>query len=248
MKNLYKIEDELYIVDNTEEINKDTKICWCINTSNNEVVLHQGVLPAYHYKYYKKIIMTTNTSINLLCGCGKNCGAKESGIQAIDDDFIEWFVNNPSCDEVEVGYGWIRLTETDNEGYWVSIPDKQFEMQQEEPKQETTLEEAAENKYMQGVYIINGIDICELSRECFIEGAKSDAAKDYWYAKWQQQDSSKDTADYIDKNLVQALVEVAKQNPTVYSEEEVIAFTQWMYDYKGDINKVEELLKQFKKK
>ena len=107
MKNLYKIEDELYIVDNTEEINKDTKICWCINTSNNEVVLHQGVLPAYHYKYYKKIIMTTNTSINLLCGCGKNCGAKESGIQAIDDEFLEWFMKNPSRELVEVEKGCV---------------------------------------------------------------------------------------------------------------------------------------------
>ena len=38
-------------------------------------------------------------------------------------------------------------------------------------KQET-LEEAAENRYVQGVYVINGIDICESSRECFIDGAK----------------------------------------------------------------------------
>jgi hypothetical protein len=44
-------------------------------------------------------------------------------------------------------------------------------------------------------------------------------------------------------------IEGAKwQQERSYSEEEVIAFTQWMYDYKGDINKVEELLKQFKKK
>ena len=57
------------------------------------------------------------------------------GVQPIDDEFLQWFVKNPSCEFVEVGYGWIRLTETDNEGYWVSIPDKQFEMQQEEPKQ-----------------------------------------------------------------------------------------------------------------
>jgi hypothetical protein len=69
------------------------------------------------------IILTTDQSLD--------------GVQAIDDEFLEWFVKNPSCEFVEVGYGWIRLTETDNEGYWVSIPDKQFEMQQEEPKQET---------------------------------------------------------------------------------------------------------------
>jgi len=34
------------------------------------------------------------------------------------------------------------------------------------------LKKVAENRYVQGVYVINGIDICEASRECFIEGAK----------------------------------------------------------------------------
>jgi hypothetical protein len=74
--------------------------------------------------YGKRIILTTDQDLI------------NEGVQAIDDKFLEWFVKNPSCEEVEVGYGWIRLTETDNEGYWVSIPDKRFEMQQEEPKQE----------------------------------------------------------------------------------------------------------------
>jgi hypothetical protein len=45
-------------------------------------------------------------------------------------------------------------------------------------KQET-LEEAAENRYVQGVYVINGIDICEASRECFIAGANYQAEKMY---------------------------------------------------------------------
>jgi hypothetical protein len=71
---------------------------------------------------FKKIILTTDQDLI------------KDGVQAIDNEFLEWFVKNPSCEEVEVGYGWIRLTETDNEGYWVSIPNKQFEMQQEEPK------------------------------------------------------------------------------------------------------------------
>ena len=102
MKNLYKIENELYIVDNTKEINKDTKTCWCIDISCNELVLYQGVLSSYHYKHYKKIIMTTDKSTNVLCSCGKDCGAKESGVQAIPDEFLEWFVKNPSCESVDV--------------------------------------------------------------------------------------------------------------------------------------------------
>jgi hypothetical protein len=152
MKNLYKIEDELYIVDNTEEINKDTKICWCIDTSNNELVLHQGVLPAYHYKYYKKIIMTTNTSINLLCGCGKNCGAKESGVQAIDEDFLEWFVKNPSCEWVEVQdwyHKFLSCCQSKEQCYCnkkrIIIP------KEEHPKQETIEEvgKFAEKRYLE---------------------------------------------------------------------------------------------------
>ena len=83
------------------------------------------------HKGCQKVILTTDQDLI------------DDGVQAIDDTFLEWFVKNPSCEFVDVGYGWIRLTETDNEGYWISIPDKQFEMQQEEPKQET-LEEVAE--------------------------------------------------------------------------------------------------------
>jgi hypothetical protein len=82
-----------------------------------------------HRKDYQKITLTTD--IDLIA----------EGVQPIDNEFLEWFVKNPSCEFVEVGYGWIRLTETDNEGYWVSIPDKQFEMQQEEPKQEYELKD-----------------------------------------------------------------------------------------------------------
>jgi hypothetical protein len=46
----------------------------------------------YHYlsEVCKKIILTTDPKL-----------IKE-GIQAIDDEFLEWFVKNPSCEEVEV--------------------------------------------------------------------------------------------------------------------------------------------------
>ena len=110
----------------------------------------------------KKIILTTD--LDLIA----------DGVQAIDDEFLEWFVKNPTCEEVEVGYGWIRLTETNNEGYWVSIPDNQFEMQQEEPKQ-VTLEEAAEN------YVRNESDatLKLISKYSFKDGAKYQQERSY---------------------------------------------------------------------
>jgi hypothetical protein len=42
-----------------------------------------------------------------------------------------------------------------------------------------TLEEAAKKRYIEGVYVINGIDICNASKECFIEGAKWQAERMY---------------------------------------------------------------------
>lgn len=52
------------------------------------------------------------------------------------------------------------------------------------PKQET-LEEAAEKRYVKGVYVINGIDIYDASKECFIDGAKwaQEEIKQFLYAE-----------------------------------------------------------------
>ena len=85
----------------------------------------------------KKIILTTDQDLI------------KDGVQAIDDEFLEWFVKNPSCESVEVrkeccgqcderlcevydrGIGWNK----NNTFYEIIIP-------KEEPKQET-LEEAS---------------------------------------------------------------------------------------------------------
>jgi flavorubredoxin len=41
-------------------------------------------------KKYCKIILTTDGDLI------------KDGVQSIDDEFLEWFVENPSCEEVEV--------------------------------------------------------------------------------------------------------------------------------------------------
>ena len=69
--------------------------------------------------YYKKIILTTDQSLD--------------GVQAIDDEFLQWFVKNPSCESVEVILDEVSYVVEDNI-YKIIIP-------KEEPKQET-LEEA----------------------------------------------------------------------------------------------------------
>jgi len=107
----------IYITSN-EEIKEGD---WCLDEDGlKKCTAHAGAMN----HYFEKIILTTDQDLI------------NDGVQAIDDEFLEWFVKNPSCDEVEVGYGRIRLTETDNKGYWVAIPNAEFNMQEEKPKQE----------------------------------------------------------------------------------------------------------------
>lgn len=82
--NLHYKNYNIYIT-NDEEIKKGD---WCINPKNNKVmkVGHHG----HHGYSSKKIILTTD--VDLI----------EDGVQAIDDEFLEWFVKNPSCEEVEI--------------------------------------------------------------------------------------------------------------------------------------------------
>jgi hypothetical protein len=65
---------------------------------------------------WKKIILTTDQDLI------------NDGVQAIPDEFLEWFVKNPSCEQVEIDKGYRGV---DLFNYKIIIP-----------KQETTLEEA----------------------------------------------------------------------------------------------------------
>jgi len=60
---------------------------WCLDINKNIIILwshpHTTTTP-----FFKKIILTTDQSLD--------------GIQAIDDEFLEWFVKNPGCEEVDI--------------------------------------------------------------------------------------------------------------------------------------------------
>jgi len=107
-----------------------------------------------HKDYYKKIILTTDPDLI------------KDGVQAIDDDFLEWFVKNPSCEEVEVKEPLI-VNVTDF-GYKIIIP-------KEEPKQET-LEEAAEQYVIDESFLPVYKEECERS---FKNGALWQAERIY---------------------------------------------------------------------
>ena len=52
-------------------------------------------------KFWRKIILTTDQDLI------------KDGVQAIDDEFLEWFVQNPSCERVEVVFNNRGITGTE---------------------------------------------------------------------------------------------------------------------------------------
>ena len=85
---------------------------WCLDLMNNtiyvatKVVVHN--LKSLEYEeYLKKIILTTNQDLI------------NDGIQAIDDEFLEWFVKNPSCEEIKV-----EVVDDNIQWYKIIIPNK----------------------------------------------------------------------------------------------------------------------------
>jgi hypothetical protein len=107
-----------------EEIKEDD---WGLSKLNEVILFGRS----YNEKFYKKIILTTDQDLIA------------DGVQAIDDEFLEWFVKNPSCESVVVNFNykkfrWSELNKS--QCYKIIIP-------QEEPKQETlTYTEAAKKE------------------------------------------------------------------------------------------------------
>ena len=147
----------IYIT-NDEEIKEGD---WILNETHNI----EKAISHYNYKSLssdcKKIILTTDQDLIA------------DGVQPIPDDFLEWFVENPSCEEVEVK--WIKTPDgifyhKDNVPYGCY----KIIITKEEHEQET-LEEAAEkyadfnNDY---VPLAFGSKFNETTKRDFIAGAK----------------------------------------------------------------------------
>jgi hypothetical protein len=90
-----------------------------------------------------------------------------------------------------------------------------------------TLEEAAENNYPDGdVWTIAQAVIRRLA---FKKGAKSDAARDYWFEKFQEQDKNK----YSEKE-VRDLFNLYKEEFSIYRNSQIlnVQFEEWFNENK----------------
>jgi hypothetical protein len=125
-KNVHRLHDNIYITSNEKPKDGD----WYLDKYNN---IYYLVTKVESNGDGKKIILATERDLI------------KDGVQAIDDELLEWFIKNPSCKNVKTdlvpvnefgseitvnGYGFDKFK------YKIIIP-------QEEPKQET-LEEFIE--------------------------------------------------------------------------------------------------------
>jgi hypothetical protein len=127
MKNIYilptnKLIQNIYITSD-EEIKEGD---WYLTFLNHEVIGKPRKCEDSNWNFSscKKIILTTDQNLD--------------GIQPIDDEFLEWFVKNPSCEMVEVDLWTIEK----RKGEYFNPPLKEYEIiiPQEEPKALTKLE------------------------------------------------------------------------------------------------------------
>jgi hypothetical protein len=111
----------------------------------------------------KKIILTTDQDLI------------KDGVQPIDDEFLNWFVKNPSCEFVETqcsGRNCIEDFGCTKEGC-NGVEPLEIIIPQEELKQEPTLEEAAEKSTQ--LWFQNN----DFTKELFIKGANWQAERMY---------------------------------------------------------------------
>jgi hypothetical protein len=109
---------------------------WYYDTKDFESLfpIYQRSQDPKFYSGCKKIILTTDPDLI------------KDGVQAIDDEFLEWFVKNPSCESIEVEdegcQKWINpeeLKPTKHKYIWISV--YKIIIPQEEPKQSSNFYE-----------------------------------------------------------------------------------------------------------
>jgi hypothetical protein len=111
----------IYIT-NDEEIKEGDWIICSMSVAPTKALKNENYLFS---NAWRKIILTTDKELI------------NNGVQAIDDEFLEWFVKNPSCELVDVYNDKSVGYEYDH--YSIIIP-------KEEPKQETNMNNITANQ------------------------------------------------------------------------------------------------------
>jgi hypothetical protein len=172
----------------------------------------------------KKIILTTDQDLI------------KDGVQEIDDEFFEWVINNPSCDEVDVKNPLIA--NVSDFGYKTIIP-------QEEPKQECCQD-------VSGFYLGTTCSKCNTPFRSVIQEPKQETLEEFAFEKYPRSMSEKDSEL---RNIFSEGLELGAKwmEERMYSEEDIINALHSVElkdnkDYSKIYNGMKEWFNQFKKK
>jgi hypothetical protein len=122
----------------------------------------------------KKIILTTDELYIHNDLIPKEYNTFPQYIQKIDYEFLEWFVKNPSCEEVEIERGKLQI---DDDGQEYGFPDMskyKIIIAKEEPKV-VEIEEFAKRKYLARLDNFQKVDF----KDGVFEGARWQAERMY---------------------------------------------------------------------
>jgi hypothetical protein len=236
---------------------------WCYDDFLKSVFQANPFMGVKTQNTSKKIILTTDQDLI------------KDGVQSIDDEFLEWFVKNPSCEFVEVIKDLFQVNQNNPvlkgstalvKQHKIIIPQEEpkqdlekemFELEQEldipssmrwhnsKPKQEIKLEDIFNDEKKQGVKDL----IDAHKQETLEEVAKSEAFEfSVDYKPWE---TDLDYREYAEYGFEKGFIEGTKhQAERMYSEE--IELINWLQQsltakkfYSTD---AEDLIEQFKKK
>jgi hypothetical protein len=109
MKNIHKINNNIYITSD-EEIKEEGYVFW-----EGKVYKYREFMKMRTpvYTNYFSIILTTDQDLI------------KDGVQPIPNDFLEWFVKNPNCEEVEIEKEYKHFT-SELYDYKIIIPKEEW--------------------------------------------------------------------------------------------------------------------------
>jgi hypothetical protein len=183
---------------------------------------------------YLEIILTTDTKLIA------------DGIQPIPDDFLEWFIKNPSCERVEVKKGF-----ADGSAYGYDFLSYKIIIPKEEPKQGTmseAIKQVINNQLKQEpleeVAKNNAVDnwLCGYNHLKLSDFDKNSIAVDFgngWdmAIKWQQEQSNCELTQLLEqRNEMLAMLEELYEDVECWSD-----ISSYGYG-----NKIEQLIKEVK--
>jgi hypothetical protein len=216
----------IYITSDVEITGFENNI-WVIK--GERIFLWQNTMALVSNNKPKKIILTTDQDLI------------KDGVQAIDDEFLQWYVKNPSCEYVEVSEDYFKLSNMvyghNTEHYKIIIP--------KEPK----------TIHQQIIYIVGGEDrfreIANLKpkQETFEEAGK------YFIENTMKYCFTSSETKTVANRLLKCIEFGAKwQQERMYSEEDLKEgfrsnYTPFSATNTGDFDEdFDRWFKQFKKK